>query len=289
MKKYIANYISLFILLSIGLISCTQETYEAPELITSDMLDAGFTVELVSANNYLITANSLENIIFHEWDLDNGLGFVQGTESSELSLPDAGDYEIIHRVAGAGGIYSSEVSTVVSVPVSDPIAGNIVRGGKFDSEANIAEWTIGGTGSVDGVWTFADNKATLTASDWAGRGIYQAIEVEEGRSYQIDMYVSSTSGCTDTWFEVYCGYSDPAASSEDYSDGGKLLEISTWGGTATAAFGQNFSTIATNPEANGVFTATATGTVYLVIRGGGADMQDGISITNVEMRGIVSE
>lgn len=290
MKHNIINYISYFFLLSaLGMVSCTQESYEAPETITSDMLDASFTVELVSANNYLLTTNSQENVIRNDWDLDDGLDFQSGTETVELSLPDAGDYEIIHRVSGIGGVYSSEVATTITVETSDPVAGNIVRGGKFDSETNIAEWSIGGTGSTDGVWTFADNIATLIATGWGGRGIYQAIEVEEGRSYQIDMYISSTTGCTDTWFEVYCGYADPTTVDGDYTEGGSLLTINTWAGSGTGSFAQSFTTVATNPDANGVFTATATGTVYLVIRGGGGDMQEGISITNVEMRGISAE
>ncbi len=282
----IISGISAVFAISLAVGSCTQETYEDQIKITSDMLDASFTVETVSDNNYTLTSNSNEYVISHQWDFDDGIGYVSDANLVDLFLPDAGEYTIKHRVSGAGGIFSQEKSVAVNVETSDPVAGNLVRGGKFASEDDIAQWSIGGVPGGSGLWTFAGNKATLTASGWSGQGIYQPIEVVEGRSYQIDMFVSSTSGCIDTWFEVYCGYADPATVSGDYSDGGSLLAINTWAGTGTSAFGQKFTTISSNPEANGLFTATASGTAYLVIRGGGSNMQDGISVTNVELRGV---
>jgi phage tail sheath gpL-like len=69
----------------------------------------------------------------------------------------------------------------------------------------------------------------------------------------------------------------------DYTEG-KLYEIKTWNGTGTAAFSGKIGVVGTATD-DGVFSATATGTVYLVIRGGGNDMMDGISITNVEFIG----
>ncbi|WP_430936641.1 hypothetical protein [Saccharicrinis sp. 156] len=286
MKNISIKYFGFILLISLGMVSCSQETYDNQEIVTEQMLDATFTITELSANNYQITSNSNDYVINNYWDLGNGTGYSSGKNTFKLFLPDAGEYEIKHKVTGAGGIFSTEETTLVTVPTSDPVAGNLIKGGKFNTDDDIAEWSIGGVPGGSGIWTFADNKATLTASGWSGQGIYQAIEVEEGRSYQIDMYISSTSGCTDTWFEVYCGYVDPATISGDYSDGGSLLAINTWAGSGTSAFGQMFTTIATNPEANGLFTATATGTAYLVIRGGGSDMQDGISVTNIELRGV---
>ncbi|WP_461643453.1 hypothetical protein [Labilibaculum euxinus] len=125
--------------------------------------------------------------------------------------------------------------------LSDPISGNLIRGGKFTSEDDIAEWTIGGTGAGNGTWNFNDGNANLTTPSWGGNGIYQAIQVEEGRSYQIDMYISSTTGCSDTWFEVYCGYSDPETVSGDYNEGEKLLSINTWDGSGTTPFAGKFT------------------------------------------------
>lgn len=273
------------------MVSCTQETYEAPEEITAEMLDASFTVVADTANTYYITANSNENIISHQWDLDNGLGYATGIESSEVIYEYAGEYTVKHLVTGAGGVMNvdSIIIIVEKSIVEEPSSPNLVSGGSFETEDDIAMWTIGGTASSGGVWTFENNKATLIATAWEGRGIYQAIEVVEGVSYQVDMMVSSTSGCVDTWFEVYCGDVDPSTVAEDYSLGTKLLEISTWSGTGTAVFAQKFTTITPNSDANGIYTATVTGTVYLVIRGGGDNMQDGISVTAITFNEIIDE
>ena len=286
--KYIKTiYIGLFVMLvSLGMVSCTQDTYDDQVPVTEQMLDATFSVEEISANKYQITANSSQYVINNYWDLGAGTGFSIDGNSFELFLPDAGEYEIKHKVVGAGGIFSSEVANIVNVETSDPIAGNLVKGSKFSSDADIAQWTIGGTGAGNGTWNFNDGQANLTAPSWGGNGIYQAIQVEEGRNYQIEMFISSTTGCSDSWFEVFCAYSDPATVSGDYNEGGSLLKINTWEGSGNAPFAGKFTNEGTSTDSNGVFTATETGTVYLVIRGGGGDMKEGISIDNVEFRSV---
>jgi len=287
MKRIKTIYIGLFVMLvSLAMVSCTQDTYDDQEPVTVQMLDATFSVEEISANKYQITANSNVNVISNYWDLGAGTGFSTGSNSFELFLPDAGEYEIKHKVVGAGGIFSGESSTLVNVETSDPIAGNLVKGGKFSSDDDIAQWTIGGTGAGNGTWDFSECNANLTAPGWGGNGIYQAIEVVEDRTYQIDMFVGSTTGVSDTWFEVYCGYSDPASVSGDYNEGGILLKINTWEGTGNAPFGGKFTSVGSSTESNGTFTATASGTVYLLIRGGGGDMKEGIYIDNVEFRSV---
>jgi len=188
-------------------------------------------------------------------------------------------------VVGAGGVLSSAATQTVVVTTSDPNAGNIIKGGKFATASDIAQWTIANPSS-SATWSFANGKATLTATGSNGNGIYQAISVVAGKTYQINMLASSTSGCVDTWFEIYCGYGTPVPGT-DYSEGGKLYSINTWDGSGKTAFSGKISTIGTVAADNkGVFTATKTGTVYLMIRGGGSDMKSGISITNVEFRGI---
>jgi hypothetical protein len=83
---------------------------------------------------------------------------------------------------------------------------------------------------------------------------------------------------------VYCGYAAPVTGT-DYSEGGKLRALSTWDGCATATFSGKISVVGCKPENNlGIFTATKTGTAYLVIRGGGEDMKAGVKIQNIEMR-----
>ena len=279
----------MFNLISMILMTaCQPEDSFKNNGLTATDIDASFTVTPVDGvtNWYTLQAQSTTNVIANWWDIDDGSGKYIGKNNEEIFLPDAGTYNLSHTaVAKGGATYMS--SQELTVEVSDPNSGNIVKGGKFATSDDIAQWTIGGTGSSDGVWTFANGKATLTASGWAGRGIYQAVDVIEGKTYKIDMIASSTSGVSETWFEVYCGYSVPTTTG-DYSEGGKLYSISTWDNAdANNPFSGKISNLMLGKadENKGVFTATTTGTAYLVIRGGGNDMKDGISITNIEMRG----
>ena len=283
------------ILLPFAIMACTEANYgdESLTRITKSDLDPSFTVVPVVSNKYKLTPTNNKNVILSEMDLGVG-SFASFNTGDTLFLPDAGIYKIRRFVVGAGGISSDTVSQTITVATSDPVKGNLVVGGKFATSADVAKWTIGGTGSGTGVWTFTPGtttsgittpgKATLTAGGYAGNGIYQAINVTGGFKYKIDMLVSSTTGLSDSWFEVYCDYKDPATVSGDYSAGGTLYSINTWNGSGKTPFSGKISVVGTPTTMNGVFTATTTGTVYLVIRGGGNNMQAGVSVTNVEFR-----
>lgn len=292
-KIRITKYsVIMFSLISMILMTaCQPEDSFKNNGLTATDIDASFTVTPVNGvtNRYTLQAQSTANVITNWWDVGDGSGMFRGKVNEEIFLPDAGTYTLSHTAVTKGGTtYMS--SQELTVEESDPNSGNIVKGGKFATPEDIAQWTIGGTGSSDGVWTFANGKATLTASGYGGRGIYQAVDVIEGKTYHIDMLISSTSGVSDTWFEIYCGYSVPTTSG-DYNEGGKLMTINTWAGCGGDPFSGKLSVVGcdlgaiTYPNEPGKFVATATGTAYLVIRGGGNDMRDGIAITNVEMRG----
>ena len=272
-------------MLPFAMIACTEANYgdENVTRITKSDLDPTFTVVPIVANRYKLTPTNNKDIIFSGWDLGVG-SFTNFNTGDTLSLPDAGSYNIRRFVVGAGGISSDTISQIINVATSDPIKGNLVVGGKFATSDDVAKWTIGGTGSADGKWAFTPGKATLTASGYAGRGIYQAINVTGGYKYKIDMLVSSTTGISDSWFEVYCDYTNPTTVTGDYSAGGTLYSINTWNGSGKTPFTGEISVVGTPTTLNGVFTATKTGTVYLVLRGGGNDMQAGVSVTNVEFR-----
>jgi len=267
--------------------ACQPETSFNNNGLTTE-IDPSFIVMPVEglSNPYTLETQATTDVITTWWDNGDGSGLYKGTIKEQIFLPDAGIYTLVHTSVGKGGATFTS-SQELTVEQSDPNSGNIVKGGKFANSEDIAQWTIGGTGSSDGIWTFADGKATLTASGWAGRGIYQAVDVIEGKTYKIDMIASSTSGVSDTWLEVYCGYSVPTTTG-DYSEGGKLYSVSTWDNPdATNPFLGKISSLMLGKadENTGVFTATSTGTAYLVIRGGGNDMKDGIALTNIEMRG----
>lgn len=261
--------------------SCQPEDSFTDNGLTPASVDASFTVTPVEGkvNVYRIAAQP-KGVIRSLWD--TGTGLAEGKMNFEISLPDAGTYTISHTAIGAGGATAVLAQDIV-VATSDPVKGNILAGGKLTNSDDWSKWTVTNPASSANI-AFASGSATLTASGWAGNGIYQAINVVAGKKYVIDMLTSSTTGCSNTWFEVYCGYSAPVTGT-DYSEGGKLRALSTWDGCATAAFSGKISAVGCKAENNlGIFTATQTGTAYLVIRGGGEDMKAGIKIQNIEMR-----
>lgn len=276
----------LSIVLVATLMSCQpDELGNGNGLVSTKDLDAGFTITSVEGKNntYLFTATS-ENYLTSHWDLADGSGFnVGGRETQEVFYPDAGTYNIQHKVADIGG-KSVITSQNLEIETSDPFAGNIVKGGKFDNAEDIAEWTVLNISASGTEWTLADGKATVQGGGWSQKGLYQTVDVIEGLTYKVDMLVSSTSGVQNTWFEVFASPTVPVDGS-DYSAGGAIGKFSTWGGCGTEPFswfltvgGCDFS------GEQGKFVAAATETIYLVIKCGGEDLKDGVSIDNVEMR-----
>jgi hypothetical protein len=287
-SKSVAKLLSI-VLVTVA-VSCQPDEFKEGNGLTATDLDAGFIISPVTdANNtYLLTGNS--SYITSSWDLGTGAGFSLYGNEGEVFFPDAGTYTIQHKVTGIGGV-SATVSQNLEVETSDPIAGNIVKGGKFDTAEDIDHWNIVNISASGTEWTFVDGKAKVQGGNWNQKGLYQAIEVIEGLTYKIDMLVSSTSGVTDTWFEVFASPTTPVDGS-DYSAGGKLITINTWAGCGGAPFSGKLSDVGcdlnalTYPGEPGKFVAETTGTIYLVIKSGGADLGDGISIDNIEMRAL---
>ena len=176
-----------------------------------------------------------------------------------------------------------DVSNVITIKVTpySPIV-NLVKGGKFNP-GDESKWTL--LNISPGVTVnFADGKATWKGSGWGHVGIYQAIEVEANKKYQLDMNVSG-SGASDTWFQVYMGKTVPQQG-QDYTDGESRLGLNTWNGCGKTSFDGSLTAINCDGK-GGIVQFPTSGIVYLVIRGGGADLgTTGISIDNVELKPI---
>ncbi|MEO7988830.1 MAG: hypothetical protein ABI663_04765 [Chryseolinea sp.] len=252
--------------------------------LTEESLDATFTITPIegSSNRFILKANTTDYIM-SKWELGDGSPAFMGNEVEEIFLPDKGDYTVIHTAVGKGGFQESE-SLPLNIPVPDPVSGNIVRGGKLDTQEDIDEWTILNISASGASWSFNGGKATVTGGGWNQQGFYQEINVIEGKKYKIDMVGSSTTGVSNTWFEVYCSTTAPVQNN-DY--GGDILRnINTWDGCGTSAFSGKISSIGCNKDKNaGTFTASATGIMYLVIKCGGENLSGGISVDNIEVRG----
>ena len=269
--------------------SCQPEDSFVDNGLTATSVDASFTVTPVEGkvNVYKVVAQP-KGVLKSLWDI--GAGFNAGKMEEEISLPDAGTYTITHKAIGAGGTEGIASQEVV-VKTSDPLKGNLVKGGSFQNAEDNAQWSSSKL-NTDGkaFWTYNVGSATIySAGGWAQEAIYQAIDVVKDKEYTIDMFVSSTEGSDETWFEVYAGKTFPAAGLE-YKDN-KVMGLSTWDGCAKAAFSGMLSKVGcvkndVTKTVSNVVKFDTTGKVYLVIRSGGNKFTTaGITISKVEFRG----
>lgn len=291
MKRNFFNKIVIGVFAGSLAISCTPDRADGDgNGLTPGNLDATFAVTETSANHYKLTPKD-QSYLFSKWDLGDGAGFYKGKMIEDIFLPDAGVYKIQHQAVGQGGIVGATSSQTITVAKSDPVAGNLIQGGKFTNAADWAKWTMNFSNpNGNALWSFTDGKATFVASGWDRNVLYQAVEVVAGRTYKADAVVSSTSGVADTWFEIYVGYTKPTPNTDYTGDGADntwLRGVNTWAGSGSSPFSGKISNVGSVNSNNttGTFKATKTGTAYFAIRSGGNDLKSGISITNVEFRG----
>lgn len=282
--KFRFEKIAVVLLSAVAIVGCFPDDITDNGLSSAN-LDASFTIvpDNTSPNKFTLKATSTDYIV-SKWDLGDGSPAYLGKMDEKIFVPDAGSYTITHYAVGKGGEMKSATQPL-NVTTPDPNSGNIVLGGKFETSADIAKWTVLTISSSGTAWTFTGGKATVKGGGWNQQGIYQAINVVKDKTYKIDLIASSTSGCSNTWFEVYCSTTAPTQNS-DYNADGMKRSINTWDGCGTTAFSGKISNIGCKADNNkGLFTAPVTGVMYLVIKSGGEDLKDGISIDNVEVRG----
>lgn len=254
--------------------------------LTETNLDASFTITTINTNNYIARVKD-SSYILSKWDFGNGSGPNVGKSTQPIFLPDAGTYQITHYAVGKGGATFTSNQTI-NVATSDPAHGNLVQGGKFETATDDSKWTRLTISAPAVTWTMANGKMTATGGNWGHSAIYQAITVEANKDYRFAMQVSG-SGATDTWFEVYFGTVVPVQN-VDYTSGGIQISLNTWTGCGNTTFNGNIATIGCAGALvgqNGKVRFTTAGTIYLLIKSGGANLgTTGISIDNVELRGI---
>lgn len=258
--------------------ACTPED---ADISLPTIEEASFTVEAGSSDNRFVLTNTTPNAFGTYWNVGNG--YEKGTAQQEIFLPDVGTYDINLVSVTAGGIDTASVQQVV-IDTPDPIAGNLIMGARMDADA-LNYWTVFNiSGGVD--FNLTDGKMLATGGGWGQSAMYQTVTVEAGYTYQFGATVSGT-GATDTWLEVFFGTVQPTAGN-DYSDGGNKIGLNTWNGCGNSAFSGNLANIGCSGDLvgqNGEITFANSGTYYLVIKSGGADLgTGGVSIDNVELR-----
>lgn len=289
-NNIIKNGFYVLAITAMGIITgCSPEEETGGNPLTNENIDASFTVTAIdgSPNHFRVVGVDGPGQIIHRWDNGLGNGDFKGTSSEDFFFPDAGTYTVKHTVYGNGGTSVSSTQTI-TVVTPDPVAGNLILGGKFANADDHSKWTILNI-SNNGAINFNEGNATFTGAlgSNAHKAIYQAVEVEANKQYKFDMKVWGP-GSTNTWFEVYISPTAPTAGS-DYSAGGKRLQLNTWAGCATSPFEGLLSVVGCgmNEVSGPIVQFPTSGTVYFVIKNG-CTGNDGainsISLTNVEMR-----
>lgn len=283
MKK-IKIFLSIFAALSLFLMACEPKVDSGLELgpmPTADQLN--FTVTPGSdAYHWILTNTSTVTGIAY-WDFGNGKK--ASGNVVEVHYPDVDTYSIKLTLVTSGGSISKTGEHTQDVP--DPVAGNLVKGGKFLTEEDSAQWTIqminapNAYWQMHGGWAFIDNDPW----SWGQAAIYQAIDVVAGQNYKIDLYFSSTP-VMGGWFKIYTCLTEPVQGVEYTVSTDLVTEVGIWDWPAPAKSG-NLSEIY-NPDAgSGGVTVSwdQDRTIYLLIQCGANDLGDGVSVTNVEFRG----
>lgn len=265
--------------LAIGLFMIFSGCAEDDEVFPAPTLeDAAFTFSIDPDNPNIISFNAVEsdNNWYTHWDFGDGSS-AEGYEANKVFLS-AEDYYVRFKVFTKGGSAESTQTIVINEDFEGP---NVLLNGEFNGSD---EWTV--LPISDGVdVSFDGDKAVWTGGEFGQVGIYQPVHVEANVPYQIDMEVSG-DGLTDSWYEVYIGSETPV-SGQDYAGGGMRMGLNTWTGCGNEPFEASLREISCVGEGNGLVEFNTTGTVYLVIRGGGADYGSGLSLDNVSMTPLV--
>ena len=237
----------------------------------------------VDANHWVLKNVSTTNGIAY-WDLGNGS--VLSGDSVVAFYPDVDTYTIALTLVTSGGMASSSITHSQTTP--DPKAGNLVKGGKLATAADIAQWTIQRINdSVNSSIVFANGWATVTnvAESWGQLAIYQPIQVVAGQKYKVDLSFK-TAGVNNGWFKIYACTTQPTQMVE-YTGAIEVTEIAIWGtvGPKSGLLSNIFNPTA--GIANGdIVTFPASGTIWLEIQAGAENLMGGVSFTNIQFRGV---
>jgi len=264
--------------LIIGLCLCSSSCTESEEMIPAPSSDdLSFTYIVDDENPNLIHFNGRTNADawFIHWNFGDNTG-IEGLEASKVYFK-AGEYQVRFKIITEGG----EASIVETIVIEQDFAGpDLIENGGFDTDAS---WTILGISPGVDI-DISNGEASWSGGSWGNAAIYQKIDVEADKEYQINMDVRG-GGLTDCWFEVFIGTVQPQQG-VDYSDGGIQIGLSTWEGCGVEEFSGTLVDVAC-VGTGGAFTWSTPGEAFIVIKSGGANMGDqGVTIDNIAIRSL---
>ena len=130
-----------------------------------------------------------------------------------------------------------------------------------------------------------DGSILVTGGNGGHQGVFQAVEVQGGKDYTIDLNVKG-GGAVDTWYEVYVADKQPIQGQDYTNEPGDInrLALNTWSGCGVAPFDGALSSVGCGGSGK-VVHMDVSGTIYIVIKSGGVSMgPDGILATDIDFR-----
>lgn len=255
--------------------SCTESEEMMAMPPSSDDLSFTYTVDAENPN--LIHFDG--QIAVEAWYIHFSFGDNTGSEGLEASKIyfKAGEYEVRFKIFTEGGDVSITETIVIEQDFGGP---DLIENGGLDTDESWTVLQISPGVEVE----IANGEASWSGGSWGNAAIYQKIDIEADKEYQINMDVRG-GGLSDCWFEVFIGTLEPQQG-VDYSDGGIQIGMSTWEGCGADDFMGSLTDVACVGN-GGAFTWATPGEAFVVIKSGGANMGDqGVIIDNIAIRSL---
>lgn len=264
---------------AIVLLGCKKQVNDSYEIYGKiDSLTASFTVTPVPGDGTrFVVANTTPGICVGTfWNSDQGNGFVGGRVVDTLFYPLAGTYNIRMQALNKRGNLYAAGPKAVTTTVNDP--RYILKGGQMRL-GDDQYWSHFDQGTPYSIWTLTQNAYTVTGNAKNG-GIYQAVQLTGGKTYNISITYSASS-YNSTWGEVWVGKYQPVNGSDYSASAPSAGNASTQ--TPTFVSWSSSTTSFSSGTKTSTFTPGSTGTYYFVIKVGTGSSFSSIVISNVSM------
>jgi len=265
----LASWSALAILV-LALSSCLPESQD---LELGNIVVADFTITDISTdevrNTYLLNSTTSGPFLY-VWDLGNGT-MHQGGAVDTAFYEERGTYTITLTVLSEGG---HSIATQEIVVENDASSGvNVVEGGEMNDPG---AWTFTELGISPTSYEFVDETVKFTNNDPAQSniGMWQAVEMDGGRTYQFSAAVSG-GGMVNSWMEVMILDAEPQEGVDPSST--VISGLNTWAGCGVDAFSGNLTSLSC--AGDGTVSVSTSGTYYLFIKVGSWDGNLGSGLT----------